>query len=263
MPLAITGSTVALTTAINEFSAKYHDDYFLVRTEAVAYLCNPPDDASAMQLASLLLDTLKRWGAEKRGAPSCQSLDAAKTALKNPILHQQLKDLADSFTYLAITKGARCLRVGAPFRSVAEFDACLIKTLNDLAGGVLVGNTNVTYPMKGLLLITGLMPAFDSQVKGGAAVAGLLGMKLQSYRLRPQLCTGTKKICALPFYIADCVSRSAVMIDEAIKNSARPNLRGHHGRLFDILLFMQKDLTPDTALIRYASSRSSLRWYSI
>ncbi len=263
MRLAITGSTVALTTAIDEFNANYHDDYSLVHAKAATYLSNPPDDASATQLASPLLDTLKRWGAEKRGAPACQPLDAAKTALNNLALHQQLKDLADSFIYLAITNGARCLQEGAPFRSVAEFDACLIKTLNDLARGLLVGNTNVTYPMKALLLITGLMPAFDSQVKGGAAVAGLLGMKLQSYRLRPQLCTDTKKICALPFYIADCVSRSTVIIDEAIKNSRRPNLKGHYGRLFDILLFMQKDLTPETALIRYASSRSTLRWYSI
>lgn len=263
MRLDITGSTVALTTAINQFNAKYHDDYFLVRAEAAAYLSKPPNEASAKQLALPLLDTLKRWGAEKRGAPSCQSVDAAKTALNNPTLHQQLKDLADSFNYLAITNGARCLQVGAPFRNVAEFDACLVKTLNDLATGLLLGNTNVTYPMKALLLIAGLLPAFDSQVKGGAAAAGLLGMKLQSYRLRSQLCTDTKKICALPFYIADCVSRSAVMLDEAIKNSRRPKLKGHNGRLFDILFFMQKDLTPETALIRYTSARPALRWYSI
>lgn len=263
MRLVITGSTVALTTAINEFNTKYHDDYFLVHAEAAAYLSKPPNGASAKQLASPLLDTLKRWGAEKRGAPARQSLDTARTALNNLTLHQQLKDLADSFNYLAITNGARSLQVGAPFRSVADFDACLIKTLNDLATGLLVGNTNVTYPMKALLLIAGLMPALDSQVKGGAAVAGLTGMKLQSYRLRSQPCTGTKKICALPFYIADCVSRSSVLLDDAIKNSRRPNLKGHHGRLFDILFFMQKELTPETALIRYASSQPSLRWYSI
>lgn len=263
MCLTTTSDTAALTAAINQFSAKYHEDFFRVRTEASAYLSNSPSHLSAHRLAMLAAEALESWGAGKRGAPGCQSVSTAANGLCDSRLHGALNRLANSFPYLDIADGARRLKAGAPIETVGEFDKCLIETLNMLAAVLMVGNTNVTYPMKALLLITGLMPAYDSQVKGGLAVAGVSGINKTHYLLPRQHSTDAKKICVLPFYIASCVTRSMPLLDKAIENSAYPMLKGHYGRLFDVLLFVQRNRTAETALVRFLSPPPARRWYEL
>jgi hypothetical protein len=262
MSFSVTDDTAAITAAINAFNAAYHADYFTVRTEAIDYLSEPPSTASASRLAPALITALENWGAGKRGAPACRPVDAATEALCNPTIRQKLTNLANSLEFLSLADGIRSLKVGSPFETVEEFDTCLIETLNELVVGLLVGNTNVTYPMKALLLITGLMPAYDSQVKGGLAVAGVSGVNRTRFLLPVGECPDAKKICVLPFYIADRISRAALVLNRAIENSNYPMLEGQHGRLFDVLLFVQRNLTPESALISFSAAQAR-RWYAI
>lgn len=263
MRLDVTNDSAVITAAINEFREKYHRDYFTARGAAVSYLNQPLVHATAERLALVLQDALVSWGAGVRGAPTCQPVADVTTALCNPSLHRNLNRLAASLPHLALAKGGRSISVSSGFASVVEFDTCLLGTLNDLADGVMVGNTNVTYPMKALLLITGLMPAFDSQVKGGLAIAGVSGVNKTRYLLPRRACADAQKICALPFYISDCVSRALPVLNRAIEDSKFPELKGQHGRLFDVLLFMQKERTAETALIRFTAAQRAPRWYSI
>jgi hypothetical protein len=182
------------------------------------------------------------------------------TALNSPILHSQLRNLEACIPFLAITAGRRCLAAGAPFAAVFDFDGCLIDTLCVLSTGLLVANTNVTYPMKSLLLLTGLMPAFDSQVKGGLAAADVAGINKTRYLLPALGSADAQKICALPFYIEDCISRQAAIIGHEATGSFYPALANEHGRIFDVLLFMQNGAGHMT--VRFFPP-AHIRWYAI
>jgi hypothetical protein len=166
---------------------------------------------------------------------------------------------------MAVSSNLRVLKPGAPFSSVQDFDDCLIRTLQSLANGVLINCTNVTYPMKTLLLLTGLMPAFDSQVKGGLTKAGFTGVKSTSFKLPVQGSTNAKKICALPFYIADCANNTAnvAAINAAISASNFPNLSNNIGRIFDVLLFSQNSSSTNNLLLNFIPPIGITRWYSI
>jgi hypothetical protein len=174
-----------------------------------------------------------------------------------------LVSLEASISFLVISGGRRSLNHGSPFASVRAFDDCLIDTINFISKAVLVGNTNVTYPMKSLLLLTGLMPAFDSQVKGGLAVAGVSGVNKTRYLLPKKGSADAKKICALPFYISECTSRLSTVISAEISASRYSALAGEHGRIFDILLFVQNGLTPAAAIVTFTSLPTNMRWYTI
>lgn len=260
MVLTVTAVPGGISTAINTFNAGYHADYFMVRCLARAYLAAPPSAVTTMPLASALNGVLLRWGAGKRGAPTCQLISNMAAALIRPNLHLQLRNLEACIPFLTIIAGRRCLAAGAPFAAVTDFDSCLIDTLSTLSTGLLVGNTNVTYPMKLLLLLTGLMPAFDSQVKGGLASAGVTGINRTRYLIPVLGSADAQKICALPLYMADCIARQLATINHEIAASLYPNLVGEHGRIFDVLFFMQNgghhvtvSFTPPVAI----------RWYAI
>jgi hypothetical protein len=250
-----------LAQAVDSFNVQYHQDYFEVRHAATGYLAGAPTSETAGKLAVSLLNTLESWGAGKRQAPACLPLAAAVEALLVPATHGGLKDLACSFRYLQMVKGARQLKAGGPFATVAEFDRTLIGTLNTLATGLMAGNTNVTYPMKALLLITGLMPAYDSQVRGGLAVAGISGVNRTRYLLPAEESSDAKKICVLPFLLADLVMREHEVLDKAVSSSRYPMLEQEYGRLFDILLFLQRTRTPETAFISFVNGAG--KWFAI
>jgi hypothetical protein len=261
MSFTIHGDTAALALSINRFRQQYHEDYFRVRVQARQYLEGALSHASATATAAALLVALKSWGAGRRNAPSCKSLTIATQGLFDTVLRDSLRDLSRSFEYLDMVDGKRVLLYGAPFVHVEDFDRCMLTTLNTLAEALLVDNTNVTYPMKALLLLTGLTPAFDGQVKGGLKVGGVSGIAKTSYLLPRADCSDAQKICTLPFYIAHCVARSRGELDTAIKLSRYPMLNGEYGRLFDVLLFMQRRRSPQTALLRF-STTPGYQWYN-
>jgi hypothetical protein len=262
MGFSIIGDRSAITQAINAFSAQYHEDYFRVRTHASSYLVEPLSLSSARGLAAPLLAALNSWGAGKRGAPSCSPIETAARALCEPGLHRRLKDLASSSQFLDLVDGRRALKHGAPLATVREFDRGLIEALHMLANALMVGNTNVTYPMKALLLITGLAPAYDSQVKGGLAIAGVSGVNKTRYLLPREDSADARKIVALPFLVADCVARSRSLLDAAIDDSVYPMLKGEYGRLFDVLLFIQRARTRPAVLLEFSGAVAG-KWYDI
>lgn len=240
MALIVTSIPGAVTTVVNAFNASYHADYFAVRSLAKKYLAATPSVTTASPLACALSGALTRWGAGKRKAPRCQPVANITTALICATFHTNLVNLETSISYLAISGGRRSLNRGSPFVSVAAFDNCLIDTIRHISAAFLIGNTNVTYPMKSLLLLTSLMPAFDSQVKSGLAVAGVSGMNKTRYLLPTIASADARKICALPFYIAECISRYATTLRAEISASSYPALTNEYGRIFDVLFFYAK-----------------------
>jgi hypothetical protein len=102
-----------------------------------------------------------------------------------------------------------------------------------------INNTSITYPMKALLLITGLMPALDSQVRGGLTLAGKAGFTGQQLLPWNTQQAAGRRICDLPFYLGHCWSLNREVFIEGISSSRHKDLQGAPGRVFDILLFMQ------------------------
>lgn len=263
MTFSFNRSPDVITTAINSFNSAYHSDYFKVKELAGRYLNSPPAVETSLPLADALSSVLTNWGAGKRMAPICQPIAEITKRLSNIAFHRDLIALQRSANALEIREGRRELKSGASFGSVSEFDDCLIDTMSFISTAFFIGNTNVTYPMKSLLLITGLMPAFDSQVKGGLAVAGVTGVKKNRYLIPQKGSPDARKICAVPFYIADCISNTSNVINVAIAASDYPNLVGDTGRIFDVLLFEQNSLTPEAAIIKFASLPNQVPWWSI
>ncbi|KAF7599982.1 hypothetical protein BGI27_05180 [Candidatus Dactylopiibacterium carminicum] len=132
--------------------------------------------------------------------------------------------------------------------------------LDQLSAGIFVGNTNVTYPMKTLMLLTGFMPAFDSQVRSGLDNAGFMGMNATQFLL-PEDSAGAnaRKISRLPFYLGNCYTQYRELLKGAVARSPQPRLTRDPGRLFDVLFFMQG--RKDSA--RLLSFEPESRWYAL
>jgi hypothetical protein len=152
--------------------------------------------------------------------------------------------------------------VGIPTTQAAldAFDANLFAALHALADGLFAGNTNATYPMKAALLITGLMPAFDSQVRCGLQRAGFIGMNKTQFVLPGNAnCADGKKIARLPFLLGECWHAYSPQINAGIATSRYTGLLDEPGRFFDVLLFMQGD-TRNPVLVSYHGPRT---WYEL
>lgn len=262
MRLQLTPDPIPLAAAIDAFDERYHRDYLDMRPHARAYLESP---RYASVLVPWLQPVLRCWGAERRRAPRCRPMHAAAEALADPVLHDMLRRLAASRTFLAMQPepgcGRRRLAAGSPFATAAHFDQCLLAALRKLAAGLFYGATNVTYPMKVLLLITGLMPALDGRVRGGMATAGLSGVGATSLPLPDRECANARKLCMLPFLVAECAARNGALLDAAIAISHYPQLAGEYGRVFDVLLFMQHVNAPAAPIVRYVEDGTAQPWY--
>lgn len=223
----IVGTHRSIVNAIDSFSHAYHGDFFGVRGLGRTYLAAPVSPATVSPLAKELRDVLCRWGAGKQKAPAVQPLTAFVATLSNPSVHANLQHLAHApLSSLGVTTRSRSF-VGGPTTpaALATFDTSLFRALNSLASGVLVRNTNVTYPMKAVLLITGLLPAFDSQVRIGLGRGGFRGMAKTRYLLPGNAHRADgKKITRLPFLLGDCWRSHTGLLAGAISSSAFPAL---------------------------------------
>lgn len=263
MGLQIIGNQFQITSAINSFNPSYHADYFGVRCLAKTYLLGKtPSLITANPLAVALHDVLGRWGAALRKAPTRRSVADISKALMNPRLHGYLNKFANvKLTDLALNnKGIREINATGEFATLAQFDDGLLETLNTLAAGLFINNTNVTYPMKALLLITGFMPAFDGQVRKGLKRAGFSGVEKTRFLLPQNTFNADgKKICALPFYMSDCFHQYNGIIQRAITASNYSALTGEIGRVFDVLLFVQQGRGQKTLALQPPNNN----WYMI
>lgn len=231
---------------INNFDTDYYEQFYCVRNIAKEYLRGAdakPSEQSAMDMTKDLIDVLKKWGAGKRRAPQPRrESEIADWLLDNTTLKSELGKIEGcSIPFLNININNRIILHGAQISDAGQFDQILLSVLNRLAVGLFVGNTNVIYPMKALLLISGLMPAFDKNVKEGFKLAGLTGVSGTQFLLPSENETGPnmKKLTRLPFLLGQCWSDFSDRLTDAIRQSHRPKLVEEPGRVFDILFFMQ------------------------
>lgn len=242
--LRLIGKTADITAAVNDFRRSYHEDFALVRGAAKAYLASAATAEDSAQLAKCMHQALANWGAGSRKAPLLRPSNEASAKLVSVDLHRRLKLLDESrlSTFGLDALSARTFREQSKFDCFITFDKDLLGILRTLAEVFFINNTNVTYPMKALLLITGLMPAMDSQVRKGLRRAGLRGMSGTQFLL-PVDSTHSlgQRICHLPFWIGHCWQEQYVELQNAIAQSDHPTLSTEPGRVFDILLFMQQD----------------------
>ncbi|EMR47973.1 hypothetical protein [Pseudomonas putida] len=241
--LQVVGQESDISAAINDFNASYHNDFVQVRKASQNYLktLSPPN---AEVLADALQPVLMNWGANKRKAPVLRSASQAAVKLSNPKLHAALVRLNDHTlnAFEICSEGQRRFALDTLYTSLSQFDTELLEVLRTLAEAQFSNNTNVTYPMKALLLITGFMPALDSQVRKGLQRAGLQGFSSTRYLLpRDTNKAAGQKLCLLPFSLGHCWSLNKDLLTQAIKKSDHPTLNSEPGRVFDILLFMQSD----------------------
>lgn len=172
--LRLVGSSLDITSAINDFRLSYHQDFANVQVVARRYLNAQLGSANAVLLAQALYTALRNWGACKRRSPTLRPVPQIESALKGKRLHDRLLKLSQhSLAAFSLNQQEhRLLDSNAPINDVGAFDKEILGILNRLADVLFFNNTGITYPMKALLLITGLMPALDSQVRGGLTRAG-------------------------------------------------------------------------------------------
>ena len=260
MSLIIVASHTELVAAINNFNAGYHRDYSCVRKLSASYL-KTPLSSTAAQLAQELSNVLYRWGAGKRKAPLVQPIKVIEKALLDPDFHKLLSWFASiTPAMLSLTGTGHSLKRTISTSTCAILDANLLSVLSQISAKFLIGNTNVTYPMKAMMLLTGFMPALDSQVRKGLGLASFKNTNVTQF-LMPSLSKSSEalKLTRLPFYLADCYTRHTLLINTAIAASMYPLLVTEPSRVFDILLFMQG--STGAALLKLNTSAS--RWYDI
>jgi hypothetical protein len=247
MTLQIIANQEQIVAAINGFPDNYHQDFFRVRALARTYLAEPQYAVTVDPLSHELRRVLANWGAGRREAPQLQPFHQFQAVLMDPDRHALLSELAvGSLTTLSLVGGKNRLVGGIGTSTVlSAFDSNLLRAFNALSVGLFVKNTNVTYPMKALLLITGFMPALDSQVRKGLGKGGFVGCNKTQFLIPPDTdCADGKKVSRLPFYLADGYMRHSALINRAVAASNYPVLATEVGRLFDVLFFMQADLQP-------------------
>lgn len=239
--LRIVGSFLDITSALNDFKQSYHQDFANVQLVARRYLNAPSGAGNAVLLAQALSTALRNWGACKRRSPILRPVSQIESALTEKRLHDRLLKLSQqSLSAFSLDQQEnRLLENNAPFDHAGAFDREILGILNTLADVLFFNNTSVTYPMKALLLITGLMPALDSQVRGGLTRAGKAGFTGQQLLPRNAQQAAGRRICELPFYLGHCWNSNREVFMKGILDSNNQELQGTPGRVFDILLFMQ------------------------
>lgn len=264
MYLQVIGNNMEIAKEIDAFPSNYHTDFFRVRSVAREYLectgTGPSEDATRT-LAKHLGSVLINWGAGKRGAPQPRCEPEITGFLHDTRLHVDLGKIARTgLASLSLQTQTRNVLDGAQITDARQFDEILLSVLARLSEGLFIRNTNVTYPMKAMLLISGLMPAFDSQVRAGLSRAGFGGVNKTQFLLPSSAENDPdgKKVTRLPFVLGHCWATSSHVLSEGIRKSHYPELIEEPGRVFDILFFMQKNSSKQ--LLKFQHSGLG-RWY--
>lgn len=237
------GNERQIKNAINGFPNDYHIDYFTVREISRKYLSDAhPDGETVAELSRRLRVVLKNWGAAKRKAPKLRNVREFELALIDPQLHAKLRDVARiQIPRLGVSNKIRLIDKQRPKPDQPkDFAVKVISALNCLAEKFLIENSNVTYPMKALLLLTSHMPAFDGNVKNGLKLGGYTGFSSTQLILLKDITSAvSKKITSLPYILGECWNSYKETLTEGIRKSNYPLLLGEPSRVFDVLLFMQ------------------------
>lgn len=243
MRLRLTADVSQITEAINRFPARYSDDYFQVRPIGQKYVTeSQPTETVALELANEVTRVLRSWGAGKREAPRLRDTEGIFLGFLDDQFHAELAKLSSlTITDLSIDHKSRRLIHSEPSAGeIQDFDRRLLSVLRGLSDLMFWNNTNVTYPMKALLLISGLMPALDNRVRTGLGKSGLKGIKGTQFLLPGGTSeAGAKKLTRLPFLLGQCWQDYSEQLQNGIRQSVFSALVREPGRVFDVLLFMQ------------------------
>jgi hypothetical protein len=243
MALELTGNPREIAQAIDSFPAHYHADYARVRDLGRVYLSeNPVTPDACRKLARSLRCVLESFGAGRRKAPKLRGEDELTAAFLHQEARAGLVELGKlSLANLRVIDRTRRIRIanGCEPHATCEFDRTLLRVLHRLSEMLFVNNTNLTYPMKALLLVSGLMPAFDSQVRKGLRRVGFCGMGATQFTLPPETQgANRKKVTCLPFVLGECWAEFGTRLREGAEQSRQRRLANEPGRLFDVLFFM-------------------------
>ena len=228
MCLQLNASHQQVIDAINNFNAGYHEDFRSTRSIAKKYL---EDDGvkHSNELAASLERSLINFGAGQRQAPKVRKVKQVAEFLGCEENHQ---------CFAVLNKcGSMLYESGCP---VADFGKHLLSIINATSREILDGATNVTYPTKALMLVTGFMPALDSQVRSGLSKTGLRGFGGTTFRMpEGNGSLEARKLIALPIILGEFYRNNSRALKEAVATSEYPYLKDEPGRLLDVMLFMQ------------------------
>ena len=262
MVFKLVGNPRQIVDAINAFPAGYHAGFAKVRSAGRRYIAErTPTESIVLELAKHLREILKDWGAGGRKASQLREEDGFVSTFLETTLHASLAKLGRTSLLGLNFNGTQRLLNGEPSpEPLAAFDTSLLWALNNLSEKLFDKNTNVTYPMKSVLLISGFMPAFDSQVRQGLKRAGFEGIGKTQFLLPPDA-RGVegKKVTRLPFILGQCWAKFQPQLQESIQKSKQPRLSEDPGRIFDVLLFMQG--SDNYEIFRFYTE--GRRWYDL
>ena len=221
MPIRVTGDTRQITEAINGFPANYQTDFSEVRAIGRQYLTGAqPTDKVVSDLAMALRCVLRYWGAGKRKAPEVQTMQKFKNVLGRPEIHASLAVLGRTpLSALNVVQQHQYLH-GKPAtrEELVTFDLNFFYALRAAGERLFIRNTNATYPMKAVLLVTGFMPAFDGQVRTGLQRGGFRGMNKAQFVLPTDAkCIDGKKVARLPFLLGECWATCIRSFDKELR----------------------------------------------
>lgn len=246
-----------LIQAINDFEEKYHKGFDTIRHLAEQFYQSKSKEQIPF-LSSELQRILKEWKAGMRNAPKLMNNKQFNDALSNDDFIESLISLSQIADYLDMQNNQKIMYSNHIFSSVNDFEKCLCDTLKYIANHFFdySENINITvvYPQKVLLLLTGLMPAIDVNVREGIARSG----KGNYSNLYLTDSRHLEKICELAFLISHLRHNQVEFIDNVIshsryRNCIKPNncLNNQYGRFFDIIFFMQGKDNQYSNLIKY------------
>lgn len=206
-----------IITAVQRFPARYHLDFAQVRALAVQWLEQPSHDTATL-LSDALMQALLNWGAGQQRAGRIQQRSVIMETLTSQKVRDVIVGLRDDDGHL--------------------IDEQVIQALDLANGGLVVGynrkpETTFLYSTKALMLITGIGPALDSNVREGLKnlnLAGFSTAQIAASRLVPILLAADQWTRDQ----ADAISLAAAQ-DETVAQILR--LRSP-ARLMDILLFV-------------------------
>lgn len=254
-----------ITEAINGFSQAYHDNFFTVRRIGQKYIAEKhPTEATARELAYSIRPILEKWGAGRRKAPHLRDKRDFTAAFLSADLHDKLAWLTQfPINSLGFDGGRRLVNNDYNRETLEKFDTTLLDVIQELSNSLFKKNTNVTYPLKALLLISGLMPALDSKVRSGLGNAGFRGVDKRQFLIPKNIgSTDAKKLTRLPFILGQCWRECCEQIRGGIQQSEFKQLSQDAGRVFDVLLFMQAGKSLQTpTLLKLELEREP--WYEL
>ena len=228
MRLHLNANSDDIRDAIDEFDKGYHADFFNTRRIAKEYLKDDGVKHSG-ELAESLMNSLINFGAGRRGAPEVKSVEQVEEFLELDKNHKCFAALSEC--------GSRLYGSGCEFSGFREN---LLYIIQATSNGILEKAANVTYPTKALMLVTGFMPALDSQVRSGLRRAGLCGFG--GTRFLVPNANGdleARKLVALPPILGKFYRQYSDTLKEGLAKSEYPHLKDEPGRLLDVMLFMQ------------------------